>query len=237
MNLSQDPTSFPSIDVSLLTHSVKIREIWAEHFQVVLNQHSDFDTTVVDELRQWPKASHLHKVPSPEEVQRAVSQMSTCKVPGTDGIRSDVIKYGSKELLRHLSDLFTQIWSGESVPQDFKDTLIVHIYKRKGDRAVCDNHRGIHLMSVADKALARVLLNRLRDHGQLCHYTGNPVWLPGGQRCQDNDLLSHTDTREVLREASRSLYGIYLFIQGLQLRQQERSMDNTPQDWPLRQIH
>ena len=87
--------------------------------------------------------------------------------------------------------------------------LIVHIYKRQGDRAVCDNHRGIHLMSVAGKVLARVLLNRLRDHGQLCHYTGNPVWLPGGQMCHDNDLLSHTDTREVLREASRSLYGIY----------------------------
>ena len=43
-------------------------------------------------------------------------------------------------------------------------TLIVHICKRKGDRAVCDNHRGIPLMSVAGKILARVLLNRLRDH-------------------------------------------------------------------------
>ena len=50
------------------------------------------------------------------------------------------------------------------MPQDFKDALIVHIYKRKGDRAVYDNHQGISLSSVSGKVLARILLNRLRDH-------------------------------------------------------------------------
>jgi len=50
-------------------------------------------------------------------------------------------------------------WEQESVPQDFKDALVVHIYKRTVDRAVCDNHRGISLLSIAGKVLARVLLN------------------------------------------------------------------------------
>ena len=67
-------------------------------------------------------------------------------------------------MLQHLSDLFTLIWSEESVPEDFKDAFIVHIYKRKGDRAVCDNHQGIFLLSVAGKVLTRILLHRLRDH-------------------------------------------------------------------------
>ena len=52
----------------------------------------------------------IDEVPTPEEVQRAG------KAPGTDGIPYGVIKYGGKELPRHLSDLFTQIWSEESVP-------------------------------------------------------------------------------------------------------------------------
>jgi len=47
------------------------------------------------------------------------------------------------------------------VPQDFKDASIIHLYKRKGDHACCDNHRGI---SVAGKVLAKVLLNRLTQH-------------------------------------------------------------------------
>ena len=48
--------------------------------------------------------------------------------------------------------------------QDFKDASIIHLYKRKGNRQVCDNHRGISLLSIAGKVLARVLLNRLNAH-------------------------------------------------------------------------
>jgi len=35
------------------------------------------------------------------------------------------------------------------------------IYKKKGDRAICGNSRGISLLSVAGKLLARVMLIRL----------------------------------------------------------------------------
>ena len=47
------------------------------------------------------------------------------------------------------------------MPQDFKDALIVPIFK-KGDRSQCGNHRGIFLLSVAGKILARILLRRLQ---------------------------------------------------------------------------
>ena len=60
--------------------------------------------------------------------------------------------------------LFQLIWQHEVVPQDFKDASIIHLYKRKGNRQVCDNHRSISLLSIAGKTLARVLLNRLIVH-------------------------------------------------------------------------
>ena len=50
------------------------------------------------------------------------------------------------------------------MPQELKDAAIVHLYKRKGNRQSCDNHRGISLLSIAGKILARVLLNRLIVH-------------------------------------------------------------------------
>ena len=52
----------------------------------------------------------------------------------------------------------------ECLPQEFKDASLVHIYKRKGNRQCCDNHRGISLLCIAGKILARVLLNRLLAH-------------------------------------------------------------------------
>ena len=38
------------------------------------------------------------------------------------------------------------------------------LYKRKGNPQVCDNHRGISLLSIAGKILAKILLNRLNAH-------------------------------------------------------------------------
>ena len=37
-------------------------------------------------------------------------------------------------------------------------------FKRKGNPQVCDNHRGISLLSIAGKILAKILLNRLNAH-------------------------------------------------------------------------
>ena len=67
-------------------------------------------------------------------------------------------------LLERLTSLFRSIWEAREVPQEFKDASIVHIYKRKGDKTSCDNHRGISLLCIAGKILARVILNKLISH-------------------------------------------------------------------------
>nr|VZH92148.1 unnamed protein product [Spirometra erinaceieuropaei] len=63
-----------------------------------------------------------------------------------------------------LTALFQEMWSQGEVPQDFTDATIVHLCKRKGNRQVCDNHRGISLLNIAGKIFARILLNRLNEH-------------------------------------------------------------------------
>nr|VZI38162.1 unnamed protein product [Spirometra erinaceieuropaei] len=49
-------------------------------------------------------------------------------------------------------------------PSSVEDATIVHLYKRKGNRQVCDNHRGISLLNIVGKIFARILLNRLNNH-------------------------------------------------------------------------
>ncbi|XP_044171386.1 uncharacterized protein LOC114973897 [Acropora millepora] len=56
------------------------------------------------------------------------------------------------------------MWTQEKLPQDLKDASIIHLYKRKGNRNSCDNHRGISLLSIAGKILASILLNHLNVH-------------------------------------------------------------------------
>ena len=67
-------------------------------------------------------------------------------------------------MIEKLHQLFQLIWQHETVPQDFKDASIIHLNKRQGNRQTCANHRGISLLSIAGKILARVLLNRFIAH-------------------------------------------------------------------------
>ena len=63
-------------------------------------------------------------------------------------------------MLDKLQDLFTNCWEKGTLPQDLRDAVIVSLYKNKGEKPDCSNHRGITLSSIAGKVLARVSLNR-----------------------------------------------------------------------------
>ncbi|BHF73663.1 hypothetical protein SprV_0401674500 [Sparganum proliferum] len=98
------------------------------------------------------------------ETIRAVQQLSSGKAHGSDAIPAEVYKHGGPQLMDHLTALFQEMWRQGEFPQDFKDATIVHLYKRKGNRQICDNHRGISLLNIAGKIFACILLNRLNNH-------------------------------------------------------------------------
>ena len=52
------------------------------------------------------------------------------------------------------------MWRKDAIPKEFKDSPIIHLYKRKGNPQV----RGISLLSIARKILAKNMLNRLNVH-------------------------------------------------------------------------
>ena len=86
------------------------------------------------------------------------------------------------------------------IPQELKDATIVPLYKRKDNRQSYDNHRGISLLAIAGKILARVLLNRLIDHLENGPPTRNSV------QCQEQlQLLYATfvDLTKAFNTASR----------------------------------
>nr|VZI23149.1 unnamed protein product [Spirometra erinaceieuropaei] len=130
---------------TLLTEKTQILQRWAEHFRGVLNRPSVISDAAIERLP-------------------AVQQLSSGKAPGSDAIPAEVYKHGGPQLMDHLTALFQEMWRQGEVPQDFKDATIVHLYKRKGNRQVCDNYRGISLLNIAGKIFARILLNRLNNH-------------------------------------------------------------------------
>nr|VZH90231.1 unnamed protein product [Spirometra erinaceieuropaei] len=149
---------------TLLTEKTQILQRWAEHFRGVLNRPSVISDAAIERLPQVETNVDLDLPPSPQETIRVVKQLSSGKAPGSDAIPAEVYKHGGPQLMDHLTALFQEMWRQGEVPQDFKDATVVHLYKRKGNRQVCDNHRGISLLNIAGKIFARILLKRLNNH-------------------------------------------------------------------------
>ncbi|BHF59584.1 hypothetical protein SprV_0100254400 [Sparganum proliferum] len=64
----------------------------------------------------------------------------------------------------HPTAPFQDIWRQEETPQDFRDVTILHLYKRKGNRQICDKYRGISPLNIVGKIFALILLNRLNNY-------------------------------------------------------------------------
>ena len=95
------------------------------------------------------------------EIRKATMQLKVGKLPGIDGIQAEVYQHGVEVVLDKLKDLFTNWWEKGTLPQDLRDAVIVSLYKNKGEKSDCSNYRGIILLSIAGRILARVLLSRL----------------------------------------------------------------------------
>ncbi|VDM02689.1 unnamed protein product [Schistocephalus solidus] len=149
---------------TLLTEKSQILKCWAEHFRNVLNCLSAISDSAIDRLPQVDTNNDLDLPPSLPETIWAMQQISSGKAPGSDAIPLEVYKHGGPLLMAELTTLFQDMWSQGQVPQDFKDATIVHLYKRKGNWQLCDNHRGISLLNIAGKIFTRILLNRLNSH-------------------------------------------------------------------------
>ncbi|BHF60742.1 hypothetical protein SprV_0100370800 [Sparganum proliferum] len=151
-------------DSTLLTEKTQILQRWAEHFRGALNRPSTISDVAIARLPQVETNVDLDLPPSLRETIRAVQQLSSGKAPGSDAIPAEVYKHGYPQPMDHLTALFQEMWRQGEVPQDFKDATIVHLYKQKGNRQLCDNHRGISLVNIAGKIFARILQNRLNNH-------------------------------------------------------------------------
>ena len=197
----------------LLTKHKDILQRWADLFNLVLNRPSVVDDTVLDEIPQLACEDHLAVSPHVDEVSDAIQHMSSGKACGLDGLPAEIFKHGGRILVEKLTQLYSLIWQYEAVPKDFQRhyATTIHLYKRNGDRSICDNYRGISLLSTAGKIMAQIILNRLTKH------VSDNI-LPETQRgfCSGRGTIDTIFTarqlHEKCREHHRDLYIVFVHL-------------------------
>ena len=153
-----------SIDGDLIKNKELILERWAEYLQNLLNKVHTTDPCFLDDLPTLPIIPKLDDPPSFDEVERSILRLKTTKQPvlTTSLLRS--LSMVNCALHRRLHNFILDCWSAKCLPQQWKNANIILVHKQKGDRAECGNSRGIYLLSVAGKVLAKIMLTRLLEH-------------------------------------------------------------------------
>ncbi|RVE61997.1 hypothetical protein OJAV_G00176660 [Oryzias javanicus] len=146
---------------ALLSDKVSILNRWSEHFQALFSADRSVDSASILHIPQQPVKSELDEPPTLEETTKATQQLKSGKAAGIDGIPPEIWKHGGPALHAKLHELFVCCWEQGELPKDLRDAIIITLYKNKGEKSDCSNYRGITLLSIAGKILARLLLNRL----------------------------------------------------------------------------
>ncbi|XP_064121710.1 uncharacterized protein LOC135226196 [Macrobrachium nipponense] len=142
----------------VLTKEGEIKSSWREYFENLLKEENSWNT-IEEEIaneREVPRISR-------REVRRALSKMKKGKGVGPDGIPVEVWRCLGKEGINILWDLFNKIYQQEKISDAWRNSLLIPIYKDKGDIQDCTNYRGIKLMAHTLKVYERIREARLRD--------------------------------------------------------------------------
>jgi hypothetical protein len=122
----------------LLAHSHNILNWWKNYFSQLLNAHR------ISFVRQTEihAAKPLVLDHSPIEVEIYIAGFKKHKSSSGDQISAELLKAGDEALRSEIHKLITSVWSKEKLPDQWKESVIVPVYK-KGDKIEYSNYTGL----------------------------------------------------------------------------------------------
>ena len=166
------------------SHSILAR--WGNYFSQLLN------VRVVNEIGQAETHTAEPLVPEPSifEVELATEKLKNHKSPDIDQIPAELIKTGGSTIRREIYKLNISIWNKERMPEEWKESIIVPVYK-KGNKPDCNYYRGMSLLQTTYKILSNIL------HSKLSPYTEEII---GDHQCGFRRNRSTTDHMFCIRQ-------------------------------------
>ena len=133
---------------------------WVEHFNNVLNRPPPVGNINIPDIDEDLAVNVA--APTKEEILKSISSLKNGKAAGPDDIPAEAMKASQEVSADAIEVLLKKIWEKNEIPQDWKDGHLT-VLPKKGDLSICDNHRGIMLLSAPGKVLSKILLERLKS--------------------------------------------------------------------------
>ncbi|KAK3548851.1 hypothetical protein QTP70_021031, partial [Hemibagrus guttatus] len=145
-------------DERVLTSEESVQRRWKEYFEELMNEENEREKRVEGVNSVEQKADKIRK----DEVRKALKRMKSEKAVGPDDIPVEVWKCLGEAAVEFLTSLFNRVLESERMPEEWRRSVLVPIFKNKGDVQSCSNYRGIKLMSHTMKLWERAVEARLR---------------------------------------------------------------------------
>ena len=124
---------------------------WREHVENKVTEYSEMSSARKDKV--------LDRDISYAEIKKCLKSLKNNKTGGNDGLVGELFKYGGSGMANLLKALYEVVWTAEGIPKQWRQGLIVSLYKR-GDAEDPGNYRGITLLNVVGKLFCKIRIGK-----------------------------------------------------------------------------
>ncbi|KAK3534979.1 hypothetical protein QTP70_001936 [Hemibagrus guttatus] len=199
---------------SVLTSEESVQRRWKEYFEELMNEENEREKRVEGVNSVEQKVDKIRK----DEVRKALKRMKSGKAVGPDDIPVEVWKCLGEAAVEFLASLFNRVLESERMPEEWRRSVLVPIFKNKGDVQSCSNYRGIKLMSHTMKVWERVVKARLRKIVEICEQQYG--FMP--RKSATDAIFALRILMENYRDGQRELHCVFVDL--------EKAYDRVPRE-------
>ena len=120
----------------------------------LMNEENEWDRKLSAEVKEGP-ADSIRMA----EVRAVLKKMKRHKAPGLSGVVAEMIQATRDIGTQWILDLCNGIVKEGSIPEDWKSSVVLPVYKGKGDPMECGSYRGMKLLEHAMKVVELSLIH------------------------------------------------------------------------------
>ena len=201
-------------DGNVMTDEESVLRMWKEYYMGLMNEENERESREIDGERVNLEVESVSK----EEVMENMQRMKNGKALGPDDIPVEVWKCLGKSALKFLTKLYNRTMESERMPEEWRDSVLIPIFKNKGDVQSCSNYRGIKLISHTMKLWERIVEKRLRSDLKFSNQQYG--FMPG--KSTTDALFALRVLMEKYREGQKELHCVLVDL--------EKAYDKVPRE-------
>ena len=159
------------------------------------------------------------------EVKKALKTMANHKASGKSGVVAEMIKASGDAGIDLLCNLFNKIIQEKAIPSDWEKSIIINLYKGKGDALDRGNFRGLKLLEHCMKLFEKVIEQHIRNIIEINQMQFG--FMPG--KGTIDAIFIARQMQEKFREKKKDLYFLFIDL--------EKAFDRVPRKvvtWAMR---